>query len=226
MMLWPDHLLLGLTILLVVIIGLLDTYIRYVKLKDAVDTLSRFAREFMDWCDQGFEDRAHYMTIVSQSPKIQRMMGTWGLVEYQKPLSKQIQRQWPVILNAIPIVNQYSNNGMGSGIADIHINLVNEALARASGDLTSRMEDVKSSAFNPLLMFRSGMDFILSQPMVILKELGLISRGAFDRITQSLMFRAVGLALATVIFVLALGTPARFERLMATWSDILLRLNA
>jgi hypothetical protein len=177
-----------------------------------------FRELFIDWVNGRFRDQQTYMQLISASPKVQDAMGHWGIYgTFIPPYSQVSYRNWPIILNGIPAINQHTSDPLMVGrIAGGYVDVVDEALLRALGTLEANIKEQVKGLRNPVILLREGLVYTLTLPFYVLAEFGLLTRRAYERIVSSVIVRAVAFGAAAFgLFASAVGVTVDWEPFVA-----------
>lgn len=198
------------SILLLLVVGLLTLRKRLTGIYDKQNFAEEFRNRFIGYCNSRGEDREAYTWLTLNSPRMQREMGSYGTYEaFQPPAANYMIKNYQIITNMIPEIRRYinlNNESMGTMFAstiDSYIKNVDEALLRYIGVLTEREEQEKTKVLNPLIWLRTGVEQILSTPLLIFMWFGLVGVSAVYRLQNSIVFKF--LALITAIIGLLSG---------------------
>jgi hypothetical protein len=142
------------------------------------------------------------------SPKAQAVMGKWGVMDYRPPFANYMHTNWPIILNGIPTIKQYADDGLRSSLERQFAQMVDDALVRTIGDLENRQDSISNEIRNPIKLFSVGIAFIITFPVFLVAEFGLISISTYNWISNSFLTRAATFAVALVGFISAVVTIA------------------
>lgn len=194
--------------LAVTVIGFLRSYSIYNGTNIKLEYLRRFRNLFVDWCNGNFEDRQLYTSLIWMSPKAQANMGKWGITAYKPPFANFMHTNWPIILNAIPLIKQHADDGFRSSLENQFAQMVDDALVRTIGDFESRQEVIRSEIRNPIKLFSVGISFIITFPLFLIAEFGLISISTYNLVSNSFLTRAATFTVALAGFISAVVTIA------------------
>ena len=173
--------------------------------------LNGFRNDFIGWVNGNGDDVELYNQIIMSSPKAQKFAGHWGIISnFRMPFQQVVYKQYPIILNALPKVHEgFQDYLLRKNVAE-YGQLVDQALLRAIGDFDDKIETAKRQLFSPLKLISGGFQSVVSIPILILTELGLIGQRMRVWLEQSLISKALSASIAIVgliagIMSIALG---------------------
>jgi hypothetical protein len=188
-----------------IILGFAINLARIIRLRRRRDEIFEFREQFITWVNGRYADQELYMELTSACPRTQTAMGVWGVMAaFSPPISGQTFTNWPIILNCLPTIRQYSQDRILSGRqADGYVHVADDAMLRAIGSLGDEIRTLRSVLFNPLALMREGIVRILTLPIYVLAEFGLLSKRAYDWLHESVFVRAVTFLVAVTGFISA-----------------------
>jgi hypothetical protein len=206
--LWSFGVPIGGTILLLGM-GLFSLRSRLIEVRNKQDFVGDFRERFITYCNSRGNDRDAYTWLTLNSPRMQSEMGSYGMYEaFKPPAANYMIRNYQIITNMLPELRRYidmNNESMGTMFAstiDGYIKAIDEALLRYIGVLDERECAAFQSLKNPLLWLRTGVEQILSTPLLILVGFGLMAGSAVRRLQSNFIFKAIA-ALATIVGLLS-----------------------
>jgi hypothetical protein len=203
-----------LAVAFVLLIGLAVSAARLAEVYKKRERLIEFRDKFIVWANSRYSDESSYTTLILQSTGIQITLGKFGRMVYRPPYEKIMYHDWEVILNAIPMIRRYSD-GISERMADDHSQLVDETLIRGIGAYDERTKDLARAIRNPLRWASTGMTYILTLPVLLLAEFGILSKKTYDWILASLVVRSIA------FLAWSLGLLSAVMSIMMGWGDFL-----
>jgi hypothetical protein len=158
---------------IIVLIGILIVGYFYLRLKKNQLNIKQqkillFLEIFYDYIESNGKDFAAYSKLTRQSPMIQDLMGTWGIVNYRPPNVNHSILNFPLIINFLPEIRKiYDDNDLVS-LRNQYIESYNESLNRFLGVLENQITNIESELKNPFYSFKSGIQFILGLPFQLI----------------------------------------------------------
>lgn len=96
-----------------------------------------------------------------------------------------------------------------------HAQIVDETLLRGIGVFDMKLDELSRSIRSPVKWASVGMNYILTLPIRIFVEFGILSKKTYDWIAASLVIRAI------VFAVWFLGGLSAIMSIIMGWSDFL-----
>jgi hypothetical protein len=147
-----------------------------------------------------------YSWLLRHSHQMQEDMAGFGVMgHFKPPFANYMIPNWPVVLNALPAMRQWADEGFGSGPHEQFFQygtLLQEALLRYVGAPEGQTKEIDGEIRNPFKWFRHGMQLVLLLPFTILRWLGLEAVPEL-RVLAGKAVVKVPLALATVAAFIA-----------------------
>lgn len=179
------------------------------QLKKNKDFSILFISKFTEFTKSGCHNGAYYEWILKNSTRMQRMLGTQGIMEYKPAYSNYVMHNYPIIINLIPaIVQRYDsfsslfNRNFTSLVnpIDDEIRTIKETILRYIGDTEENYSIFISYIKNPFKLFADGLFSVLNIPMHVIYSMGLISSKIFYIIKESTIYKL----LLFILFLIAI----------------------
>lgn len=169
------------------------------------EDIFEWRQSFIQWANDGFEDNQLYMKLMSDSPRIQEALGAWGIMAaFSPPFAGVAYHNWPIVLNGLPTIRQYSEDHiLGRNQAGQYVQLVDDALLRAIGALDDSLRRSRRTLVNPVSLLREGIVRVITVPVYVLAEFGLLSKRAYDWTIASVFVKAIAFLIAATGFISA-----------------------
>ncbi len=213
--------------LFLIVVGFLILRNRLSAVYKSLDFVEEFRSKFIDYCNSRGEDREAYTWVTLNSPKMQRNMGSYGVYEaYQPPAANYMVKNYQIITNMIPEVRRHidlNNESLGTMFAssiDGFIKAIDEALLRYIGVLNEQEDDAKRKLTNPFLWIRTGVEEVLSLPILLFAWFGLIGFSTVRRLQNNFFFQ-----IFSVITTMA-GLIAAIMTIVMGWDDFILVMKS
>ena len=200
---------------LVLLVGFVGVFRRAWGLRYKRDAIDDFRNEFITWCNSGFEDQRAYTALMLGSAKVQDLLGGWGTIGYRPPFSSVMFNNWDVITNAIPLILQFNTTGLSRQQVDTHAQLVDDTLLRGIGAVETELTAAAGDMKNPLKWASVGMTYILTLPVLLLTQFGILSKKTYDWISASLVIRSIA------FLAWSLGFLSAVMSILMGWGDFL-----
>lgn len=165
---------------------------RFVDLVNSV----YFERGFMRSHDM---DEELYTWLTHNANRVQRELGSFGIVDYMPPLQRYHVSNYRLILNTLPKFRQGNVHFDDAGFVD-------DALNRRLGFDKEIMEIREKELSNPLQWFRYGIQVLLGFPVKLLEWFGIIGGDTSDKLISNWLFKLVSGIVALAGFVSSLIT--------------------
>lgn len=163
-----------------------------------------FASRFMRYVDGGGHDEHIYVELTERVNRMQRELGSHGVMAmYRPPFANYALRDYQILVNMLPEYRQAANNDvLQRSQAPQFAAAIRDALVRYSGSLQEYQDDIRGDLKNPLVWFRNGIRAILSSPLLILREFGVLSPSVSASILRSSVLK-IGAGVVALVTLLA-----------------------
>ncbi|MEQ8178167.1 MAG: hypothetical protein RIC52_06595 [Amphiplicatus sp.] len=180
-----------------------------------------FREAYIEWLNSRCSRQDLYQRLIAHSPIAQHHLGQYGLMDYQAPFGRYAARNWPIIMNAIPMINHEINDFILDRQGAHHASMVDEALLRGLGAADFDRNILENRIKNPLHLFVSGVEWILSIPLLVLAEFGLLNARILNWFRNSAIIKLVSLGVVLIgaisgIMTIILGWE-EFQSMMSNW---------
>lgn len=172
------------------------------KEKFSIEYLTR-VRKYLD--SRGRDGDA-YGWLIHQSVKMQSYMGQLGLIDFKPPASNYYIKNYQLILNGVSELKRaFAEDQFFTTIklADEYGSMLTESIVRYHGVLDEGLKDVARELRNPFILFREGVQTILSLPFYILDWLGLGGNVVMNSTIGRLFIRVLTGIVSIIAFVSA-----------------------
>jgi hypothetical protein len=181
-------------------IGLISYILAIREVNIKINFVMQFRKNFLDWVDSQGNDRTSYQWLLLNSNKMQSIMGPEGIMAVFRNVAYQI-KNYPIILNGIPMIDQYFRDYILSRSVDDLIHLIDQPQIRFLGTLKEHHEIYASRIKNPFSCLHRGLVITTSSPLYVLFAFGLMTKIAISNIQHTTIFKAI----VFVISVVGLG---------------------
>jgi len=178
---------------------------RLIATVESLDYANQFRNRFIEYCNSHGENSEAYTWLTLNSARMQSEMGALGVYEaFKPPAASYMIRNYQIITNMLPELRRYidqNRESLGTMFAstiDGYMKAIDEALLRYIGVLQEREETARRNVKNPLIWLRTGVEQILSVPLLIFVWFGLVSSNAVRRLQSNILFKAVAV-IATLV---------------------------
>jgi hypothetical protein len=196
-----DRIYLILYLLIVLTVGFLQILFRLRKHKGKVDFGSEFFKKFNEYYSSEGKDEESYIWLTYNSNKMQTYLGLFGICDYLPPFHNSTIKNYRIILNTLTEVRKefsgiyyFSNPRRAKQYAD----MIRDSIIRYSGFMNEVITELQKDLINPIVWAREGIKSILSLPIFLLFQFGLISEKLYEDIKSSFLLKLIS---ATVTFI-------------------------
>ena len=143
-----------------------------------------------------------YTWLVSNVDKMQYILGETGIVSYKE--FNMFYKNVPILLNVINEITSYAKDSYVSNNDITMVNWCQTAFLRKIGILNDYIESHPKKLINPFFNLSTGINYILSIPLNILYDIGLISYSGKNKIKQNILFKIISgiISLLTILSVI------------------------
>ena len=179
------------------------------RVRSRIVSASEFAERFINYANSGARNEREYVELTSRVSRMQREMGSYGILDRYKPAGASYMiRNYPLLMNALPEMQQYaSDDFLGPRLVPQLATMVRDALIRYESWLKEVDEKAGAELRNPIVWFAEGCRVIVAAPLRMLGSLGIAS-GAMGRIAESGVVRLIAGIAALLAAVASLVTIA------------------
>jgi len=192
-----------------------------------LDLATEFLNKFLEWCNGQAKDHSLYNWMLGKSETVQTMLAGGGLIDFRPPFANYIHHNYPVILNEVPEIQKEFYDDLRTFNSIAHQNLVariqmvDGCLRRFIGTTEEEHRRERTRLINPLVLFCSGVAWLMELPLFILSETKIITSSRRAIIVNGRLFSLVsGLvalaALAGTIITIVTGWD-RFVQIVTGW---------
>ena len=167
----------------------------------------KFAQEFLtnlqQFCKSHGKDRVVYSWLINRSPKMQSIMGHFGLLSSYQPAFKNIvYNNYQIISNMIPELNKefYDLSMTTSRTINIISDTIQESIVRYIGNSEDINDNTIKAMKNPIIWFREGVTSIILIPIYILYWFGLISKHILITSSRNIFIKFITFIISFVGF--------------------------
>jgi len=180
-------------LLFILIIGFRVVYRKHKKTLDSYDFAFNYRNKFIEcsnkyfknhdrWSQSGELDNELYVWLTKNVNKVQRDLGSFGIMDYMAPFQRYHVENYQIIVNTIPKFR----NGQ---IQEFDVTSVDDCLLRYIGYQEERIEENRKNLKNPFVWFRIGFQEIISIPLYIFNWFGIFSKRTVNSIMDSVIYK-------------------------------------
>lgn len=168
--------------------------------RDKFNQLSlKYAKSYDHSSRKGKIDDKIYVWLTMNVDKIQKFIGTFGIMSYKPAYQTKMFSNYQVIINTIPKFRE-------GKIDNYDIIQVDECLLRYLGHMEEINKEVLRKLTNPLIWLREGFKEIFSVPILILNWFDIISNQTLNSIQESFIYKITTGIIALVSLISGLVT--------------------
>lgn len=197
-------------ILTVFAIGFVQVFNQHRRVIKKINFAGEYRNKFIEFTNKHFQkhdgwnrsenfDNEQYIWLTLNVIKMQRNLGTFGVMDYIAPFQTYKVSNYQIVTNTIPKFRDDS-------IEKFDVNSVDDCLLRYLGHLEEYSKDTQKNLKNPIVWFREGFREILSIPFFILNWFGMISHRTVNSIKDSLIYKVISGLIALVALVSGIVT--------------------
>lgn len=202
-----------------IVVGILGWISIFRKIRE-LGKHQRFASEFLSTFQRlvagGMKGDEDYTWLIHRSPKMQALMGNWGILgSYREPFGAGVHSSYPIILNMIPSIRREVRDMTFRNDAQIAqlTSTTGEAVLRYIGHLDDQMDGLRDKLKNPIMWYFEGTRMLIISPIMLLVWGGLISMPLSARIERTIVTRLITFLVAVIglvsaVVTIVLGWPA------------------
>jgi hypothetical protein len=128
------------------------------------------------------------------SNQMQRELGAQGIVTYRPPMQGFVVHGMPIITNILPTYHREVNDYLLSRTSSPrdHAQMLKDAMLRYLGTFREADQLAVAKLHNPLAWFAEGGGAVVTSPIMLLQQFGILSSDAFTRFADTRFVRLVG----------------------------------
>lgn len=180
----------------------------WTKLQFVVEFQQRWVRYFQTLAP------ADYTWLAMRQPRMSSELGSADRIDYRAPFSSYVVSNYPALVNTL--ASARSSHGAYPDM----VNLVDQLLISRGGVIQYRHESLVPKLSNPVYLVGRGLRLVVSFPLLLLAWSGLLPARSLEGARNSLLFRFVQFAAATILVVAGVVT------VVIGWSAFVAQLKA
>lgn len=183
----------------ILVVGLVHLAVGLYRLSTKHALITEFTKRFINlsniYFDNGNVSSENYEWLLANVDEVNNMLGSAGTISYKPAYANYIQNNYQVLINTIPHFKTRA------GVERDEASFIEALLKRFASVVNKSIKEERRDIKNPFKWFLEGVSVLLSVPLNILKSLGVLSAGAYGKVTQSSLFKGVVSFVALVSFV-------------------------
>jgi hypothetical protein len=203
------RLILVLLLIIIFLIGFYKIWKRKIVNLNNIKFASDFLKNLQSFYNSQGKDSSIYSWLINRSPKMQSIMGDFGVLSsYQPPYKNIVFNNYQIISNMIPELNKeyYDLSMTTSRIINMVFDTIQESIMRYIGNSEDIIEIRKKQLKNPILWFKEGIGAIILFPIITLNLFGLLSNQLIDSLSNNVIVKLIIFIVGLVGFVASIVT--------------------
>lgn len=175
--------------------------------RERADFAHSFRELLLEYLSSGGRDHIAYARLIERSPRMQRELGSAGTMSYRPAATNYIVHNYQIVLNMLPEYHREMHDDFLSTTQSprYYAQSLQEALLRHRGEL-AELEDRVAVGRNPLAWFVTGVREILSAPVGLLRQFGVMSESSIERLSSSTVWRVLSGSVGLIAFISSIVT--------------------
>jgi hypothetical protein len=145
------------------------------------------------------EEKELHIKLISQAPKAQRLLMGAGLIDYQPAFSGYIVKNYPILVNTVQSLRYPSS-------LTEEFNWVNNILIMQIARYEELYESIKANLFNPIVLLREGVQFLVTLPISLLYWTKIIEYSTQNKLTNNIVVKFINFLIIIIGFISAIVT--------------------
>lgn len=194
-------------IVAIAIIGFYTIHKECRSYEKELEFANRYRNRFVSLANEYISSRnvnnEEYTWLTMNVHRIQTDMGVFGILDYRAPFGMYVVKNYQIVVNTLP---KFRNGE----IKDFDIQSTDESILRYIGYNEAVLLDIEAEKKSPLKWLSTGVGQLISLPMAILKEFGVISVSSYNtwkssRIKNILAGLISLLGIVSIVMTVVLG---------------------
>lgn len=157
-----------------------------------VEFRNRFIKFAVKYFDDGELDNKEYQWLLENVDEISSLLGGADTMTYRPAYANYVINNYQLLINLLPSFN----SSMGAHRDDA--TSADSILTRYSGSLGKRIAEQRKKLRNPINWLLEGVAIILSMPLLLLKQFGILSKNTYSTVRNSGVLRFISGLIALV----------------------------
>lgn len=196
-------------IVILLVIGFIELLIKLVEINELgkrIEFFNIYHSMYVDYCNSMGIKSDKYDWLIKNCTKMQEELGDFGQVDFKPPFSNYYIKNYLILINGLSEIRTNFNNGFGSELAI----KIDELLNMYGGWLNNEKDKKIKNLYNPIILINEGIKRLLSMPIVILFEIGVISPKSKSKYITSVLFKILTNIVTLVSFLSSIITILQF----------------
>lgn len=178
------------------------------------DLLAEFRQRFVKFAVEYFDkdkmDNKEYQWLLENVDEVSSILGGADTMTYRPAFANYVINNYQLLINLIPSFN----SSMGTHRDDA--SSADSILARFIGTFNKYIENSRKKLINPINWLTEGVATILSMPLFLLGQFGILGKNVYGRVRQSKLFGLLAgiiglISTADAIYAIASGNSFTVE---------------
>lgn len=196
------------------LIGFVSLFRDFMLLVEKRDLLAEFRQRFVKFAVEYFDkdkmDNKEYQWLLENVDEVSSILGGADTMTYRPAFANYVINNYQLLINLIPSFN----SSMGAHRDDA--SSADSILARFIGTFNKYIENSRKKLINPINWLTEGVATILSMPLFLLGQFGILGKNVYGRVRQSRLFGLLAgiiglISTADAIYAIASGNSFTAE---------------
>ena len=196
------------------LIGFVSLFRDFMLLVEKRDLLAEFRQRFVKFAVEYFDkdkmDNKEYQWLLENVDEVSSILGGADTMTYRPAFANYVINNYQLLINLIPSFNL----SMGAHRDDA--SSADSILARFIGTFNKYIENSRKKLINPINWLTEGVATILSMPLFLLGQFGILGKNVYGRVRQSRLFGLLAgiiglISTADAIYAIASGNSFTVE---------------
>ena len=157
-----------------------------------VEFRNRFVAFAVKYFDDGELDNKEYQWLLENVDEISLLLGGADTMTYRPAYANYVINNYQLLINLLPSFNSSMGAHRDDATSAVSI------LTRYTGSLGKRITEQRRKLRNPINWLLEGVAAILSMPLLLLKQFGILSKNAYGRMRNSRVLHVISGLIALV----------------------------
>ena len=199
------------TLLLTGFVSLFKDFMLLIEKRDLlVDFRQRFVKFAVAYFDKGKMSDKEYQWLLENVDEVSSILGGADTMTYRPAFVNYVINNYQLLINLIPSFNS------SMGVHRDDASSADSILARFIGTFNKYIEKSRKKLINPINWLTEGVATILSMPLFLLGQFGILGKNVYGKVRQSRLFGLLAgiiglISTADAIYTIASGNSFTVE---------------
>jgi len=212
-----DRLWMIFAVIITALLGFIVKIIRrnylYDRLENTILYRERFAETIKEINEKGTLHQENYIYLTKKAAAIQEELEWEGIIPQFCDIEGKQHRNYPIVLNSLQYIRNFKNY-YGQNFVTV-IGIFDDCFIRHIGKLEHLIDSIDKEKWNPLELFREGIQWLIWLPVSLLSWFELISEPRYNAVKSSTLGRHVSNLLELLTLIGAVIT------IIVGWDDFI-----